>query len=294
MKVLRLVLSQDSATYRVLYTRQNQLTYPLPPYSTIIGFLCNLLGIDDRSKSVEINGRVLNLYEALRQAMISIAGKHDGSWQEIVNLRNCNVVRRKKSKSSGKGKNKSQSDDTASESEYKSTLMLDEHGNWTATIVPVFVERLSNVELVIHIAHTDPDFLEYIRHSIFTECNLIEPLHLGKASDVVEFCDIFHDVSEVFDLDRLVVQEIDGYYDHYFYVPQNMFLVDGASDFGAFSGIYERIPAFSNIEDYEKHGNRDARRIFDYVKVKICTGKFVRARALYDNEVGLPVFLAKL
>ncbi|MGB9677695.1 MAG: CRISPR-associated protein Cas5, partial [Candidatus Ratteibacteria bacterium] len=45
MKVSKLKIYQPQAHYRIPFTYQRKHTYPIPPYSTIIGLLCNVLGI---------------------------------------------------------------------------------------------------------------------------------------------------------------------------------------------------------------------------------------------------------
>ena len=41
MKVLKIKLTQKSANYRVIGTLDNRMTYPLPPFSTLIGAIHN-------------------------------------------------------------------------------------------------------------------------------------------------------------------------------------------------------------------------------------------------------------
>lgn len=48
--ILRIRIYRPQAHYRVPFTYQRRHTYPIPPYSTVIGFLCNVLGIDDQGK----------------------------------------------------------------------------------------------------------------------------------------------------------------------------------------------------------------------------------------------------
>ncbi|MDW8417731.1 MAG: CRISPR-associated protein Cas5, partial [Bacteroidia bacterium] len=55
LPVLRLELYQPSAHYRLPYAYQRRLTYPLPPYSTILGFLQNLVS-DHISIKPYLNG----------------------------------------------------------------------------------------------------------------------------------------------------------------------------------------------------------------------------------------------
>ena len=44
MKALRLVIHQSSANYKREETVDNKMTYPLPPFSTVIGALHNACG----------------------------------------------------------------------------------------------------------------------------------------------------------------------------------------------------------------------------------------------------------
>jgi len=43
---LRLQLYQPHAHFRIPFSYQRRHTYPIPPYSTVIGFLSNLLGYE--------------------------------------------------------------------------------------------------------------------------------------------------------------------------------------------------------------------------------------------------------
>ena len=44
MKAFRLIIKQTSANYRKPETIKNKMTYPLPPFSTVIGALHNACG----------------------------------------------------------------------------------------------------------------------------------------------------------------------------------------------------------------------------------------------------------
>ena len=45
MKALRIVLTQSSANYKKEETVRNKMTYPLPPFSTIIGAIHSACGL---------------------------------------------------------------------------------------------------------------------------------------------------------------------------------------------------------------------------------------------------------
>ncbi|WP_297438596.1 CRISPR-associated protein Cas5 [uncultured Clostridium sp.] len=62
MKALRLVLTQSSANYKKEETSTNKMTYPLPPYSTVIGAIHVACGYKEyKPMDVSIQGR----YESL-------------------------------------------------------------------------------------------------------------------------------------------------------------------------------------------------------------------------------------
>lgn len=80
MKILRLKIYQPQAHYRIPFTYQRRHTYPIPPYSTVIGFLINLLGINNQNSNDYQNG-IANL-------KISIAGKFKSKSTEMIWFRN--------------------------------------------------------------------------------------------------------------------------------------------------------------------------------------------------------------
>lgn len=50
MKILKLKLFQEVATYKKPYALKVEEVYPLPPYSTVIGFLHNILEVKNGEK----------------------------------------------------------------------------------------------------------------------------------------------------------------------------------------------------------------------------------------------------
>ena len=66
MKVLRIKLRQNQASYTREETRDNRMTYPLPPYSTLVGALHSACG-----------------YTEYHPMDLSIQGKYDSMQREI-------------------------------------------------------------------------------------------------------------------------------------------------------------------------------------------------------------------
>ena len=67
MKAIRVKLYQESASYRKLTSFKVKETYPLPPYSTVIGMVHSLCGYKEyKEMQISVQGknfsRVKNLY----------------------------------------------------------------------------------------------------------------------------------------------------------------------------------------------------------------------------------------
>jgi len=68
MKALLIKIYQPTAHYRMPFTYQRRHTYPIPPYSTVIGFLCNMLGIIHQDNE---------WYKKLKKCKLSISGRFE-------------------------------------------------------------------------------------------------------------------------------------------------------------------------------------------------------------------------
>ena len=64
MEVLRIILTQSSANYKKEETVSNKMTYPLPPFSTIIGALHSACGYTDyHPMEISIQGRYESMHK---------------------------------------------------------------------------------------------------------------------------------------------------------------------------------------------------------------------------------------
>lgn len=64
MKAFRLIIKQTSANYRKPETIKNKMTYPLPPFSTVIGALHNACGYTEYK---EMNLSIQGKYESMHR-----------------------------------------------------------------------------------------------------------------------------------------------------------------------------------------------------------------------------------
>jgi len=262
--ILRLRIYQPQAHYRVPFTYQRRHTYPIPPYSTVIGFLCNLLGIDDQEKDD---------YKNLKAIKISIAGRFESKTTEYTWFRNLS----KHVERFGSVENRS----------------IGGHVEHIGGQSPLSIDILNDVRLVIHLAHEDSSFLEHIRSSLENPDRRLEILHLGRAEDWI----VIEELSQVSQLSSFEVCRVDADFRHFFWIPERFYLPtakDSASDFDRYEGLRYRLSTFWTVEDYAATQNRHGRRIFEYITVKLSDGFLKEQRFLFDRECKLPVFLADL
>jgi CRISPR-associated protein Cas5t len=164
IKLLRLKIFQPSAHYRVPFTFLRRHTYPIPPFSTIIGLICNVLGIDNQENED---------FKQLKNGLsLSIYGKYDFLNKEYIWFRNLS-----------KKSHKSRFGDTKS----RSINQLIEHPGGQ---LPIKIDVLENVRLLIYIKHTDENFLNKIKEAFENPVKRIYPLHLGRAEDLLIFQEI--------------------------------------------------------------------------------------------------------
>jgi CRISPR-associated protein Cas5t len=267
--ILLLRIYQPQANYRVPFTYQRRHTYPIPPYSTVIGFLCNVLGIDDQKQHAEeTNGD----YNNLRKIKISIAGRFDSKTTEYTWFRNLS---------------KSYHVDRFGSVENRGVGGHVEHIGGQS---PILIDVLNDIRLVIHLAHKDKSFLEDIRSSLENPVHRLEILHLGRAEDWI----VLEEVSEVVELSSFPVQRVDGNFGHFFWIPEKMFseAESGVTDFSQYEGLMYRLPTFWTVENYMQTRNRHGRRVFDYITAKLSDGLFTHRKFIFDEYSNLPVFLA--
>jgi CRISPR-associated protein Cas5t len=262
--ILRIRIYQPQAHYRVPFTYQRRHTYPLPPYSTVIGFLCNVLGIDDQEKEE---------FKQLRKIKISIAGRFESKTTEYIWFRNLA---------------KSAHVDRFGTVENRSVGGHIEHIGGQS---PILIDVLNEVRLVIHLIHEDKRFLETLRSSLENPVRRLEILHLGRAEDWI----VMEELSDVLKLCQFSVKREDANFEHFFWVPERMRLPesgDGATPFDQFEGLRYCLPTFWTVEDHAETRNRHGRRIFEYITAKLSDGLFTRKRFLFDEACRLPIFLA--
>ncbi|MCX7611578.1 MAG: type I-B CRISPR-associated protein Cas5b [Ignavibacterium sp.] len=264
MKILRLQIYQPQAHYRIPFTYQRRHTYPIPPYSTVIGFLINLLGIYDQSSNDYQRG-ILDL-------KISITGKFTSKTTEMIWFRNL------------------AKDFHEQRFGYYENRMIGGHLEHFGGQSQMFIDVLHDVYLFIYLYHNDESFLQKIYAAILNPKDRLEVLHLGRAEDWIVFIDL-----PKFLEDNIEISERGKHFHQFIWIPEKVYQSEKIEfDFNKFDGIYYNLPTFAEIENYQNTFDKNGKRYFKYMRTKLNDGKISQTKFLIDKELELPIFLGDL
>ncbi len=271
MKILKLKLYQPSAHYRIPFTYRRKHTYPIPPYSTVIGLLCNILGIKPGTKETEDE----NLQKIKNGLSLAIYGSFKSITTEYIWLRNLNP----------------ESHETRfGAASLRSINMQPEH---IGGQMPAKIDILNDVYLIIYTHHNDENFLNKLAESLNNPSKRTYPLHLGRAEDLI--------VTEPAEIKELMIDSYVGRLAYFYWLPhpESALLPKETSNedyenfFKNTYGTLFRIPTYYKITD-------GGIRNFDQLRVKLVEGKvgFVSGtkpiKIWQDKEENTPIFLARL
>ena len=262
IKSLKIKIYQPSAHFRIPFTYQRRHTYPLPPYSTVIGFLCNMLGIFRQDH---------DLFIKLKKSGLAVAGCFDSKNTEYIWFRNLS----KKSHETYYGSEKIRVKNGA----------VQHIGGQS----PMKIDVLENFRVIIHLLNEDEQFLDTLLENLKDPVNRLEVMHLGRAEDWL--------VMEKLKIIELTESSQDGDFGHFFWIPQEVYYpeeVKSEFKFEKADGLFFNLPVFATIDGYEQTLNRNAPRSFCTMRTKLNDGAIKDMNYLFDNEERLPVFSADI
>lgn len=262
MKLLRIKIYQPQAHYRIPFAYQRRHTYPLPPYSTVIGFLINALGIFNQEDELYKNG--------IKHLKISIAGRFESKITEYIWFRNLSKEKHIQRFS------------------YVENRELNGHVEHIGGQSPMSIDVLNDMHVLIYLFHPEQKYLEQIKDEISNPNHRLEVLHLGRAEDWI----VLEEEPMYLDSDRLEHKRWDADYNHFFWVPKKAFTIDShKTDYYNIDGLLYNLPTFCEIENYQNTFNRHGVRRFEYMRTKLNDGKIKETELLLDKELNLPIFL---
>lgn len=154
ISVLRLSFAAPSAHFRIIQSRTPRRTYPLPPYSTVIGILANIMGCQEK------------IEDMLRQQFaLGILCSCGYITREYTWLRNINSKAHKKR--------------FARTDLREWQGMVDHPGGQS----PVVVEVLNDVLLTVYISHPEAEILNTLQINMAKPDKWLSHIHLGRSED---------------------------------------------------------------------------------------------------------------
>ena len=262
-KVLKIKIYQPTANYRVPFGYSRRFTYPIPPFSTLKGFLCNVLGI----KSNEDEN-----FEKIKKSSMAIFGRYESLVKEYIWFRNL------------------EEESHVGKFGHITNRIIDYTPQHPGGQMPVTIDTLENVELVIYVYHEDESFLEELQRAIENPSNRNTVLHLGRSEDwlMIKYVGLI-DISDK-SKDFFVV-------DYFTWIPDKDFIDKEfirADDeeyedfFNNVRGNFVRVPTFYEIVEGQ-------RMFTKYVKAKLFEkGIIENISFYYDKEENLPFIFTKL
>jgi len=263
MPLLRIQIYQPQAHYRIPFTYSRRHTYPIPPYSTIIGFLCNACGVDDQN---------MPMYKSIKELKISISGKFRLKITEMIWFRN--VSKEAHVGSYGSLNNRE-----------KNGQICNIGGQ-----SPIKIDVLEDMELLIYLYHVEESKLIELKQKIENPSNRLQVLHIGRAEDWIVYKSIDLLDDSIFEYKRK-----DGNYHYFTWIPEKILSVNGSTiNWDNFDGITYILTNHSYIEDYEENRNHTGKRCYEKVKAKLNEGKIINSKCVFDKDLDIPVFLGDL
>lgn len=261
--VLKIKIHQPTAHYRVPFSYQRRFTYPIPPFSTVKGMICNLMGIRDDSDE---------LFNKIKKGLsLAIYGRYESIVKEYVWFRNI------------------EKDSHVRKFNSVWNRIIDTIPQHPGGQMPVTIDVLQNVNLLIYIYHPESVFLEEIKRAFENPKRRLSTIHLGRSEDWLVIEEIMYPVK----LRQSSMSTIDLNY--FTWIPAKEFanedfIGEKYDDFfDNLNGNLFRLPVFYKITD-------DNQRVFsEYITVKLFESRSFKGDNFYiDIDENIPLIFSKL
>jgi len=293
MEVLRLKIYQPHAHYRIPFTFSRRHTYPIPPYSTVIGLICNVLGIKGPIENPEeyiIEDFGISFKKFADGLHLAIYGKFESMTREYVWFRNL-------AKDSHEARFGS-----------SSNRVIDQTPEHPGGQMPTRIDVLEEVKLLIYIYHTDhtKKILSKLQEVFRNPEKRLYPLHLGRAEDWIVFEGDQEEsvkIVEINECKKPIYGKLKNY--DYTWIPDpergkefinSQFYNSNLEEFNKFfrkvKGSSQLITSFYHI--------KNGVRVFEHIPVKLFEGGDFPTyfgkpfKFLIDEEIEIPLFFAKM
>ncbi len=291
MKVLRLKIYQPHAHYRIPFTFRRRHTYPIPPYSTVIGLICNVLGVKgpiENPEEYKIEDLDITFKDFANDLYLAIYGKFESMTREYIWFRNLSLT--------AKGGHLSRFGSPANR-------VVDGIPEHPGGQVPTRIDVLEEVNLIIYIAHKKEKVIEKLANIFRNPEKRLYPLHLGRAEDWIVFNGEPEDAIKIIEINE-EKEPIYGRLKDYDYswIPdpeRGKDFVDDKFYNSEFKDFFRKVHGSSHLITSFYH-IRNGVRVFEHIPVKLFEGgdfpmRFGKPfRFLKDEELETPLFFAKM
>lgn len=154
IRALRITFTAPSAHFRIIHSRDPRRTFPLPPYSTVIGILANIMGCREKIEDM-----------LQHPFALGILCSYGYITREYTWLRNLS--------------SKSHKTRYARADRREWEGMIDHPGGQS----PVVVEVLNDVALTVYIHHPQEDIFNTLLTNMEQSENWLNHIHLGRSED---------------------------------------------------------------------------------------------------------------
>ncbi len=149
---LRLHLSAPNAHFRIMQSNNPRKTYPIPPYSTVMGVLANILG-----EKAEI------LFQ--HKFTLGVLSQYEYVNDDYIWLRNMSPAKHKKVFAT------------------ETNRIRHEYPEHPGGQSPATIQTLNDVNVWIYLHHTDPQVEVVLKENLWLPEKWYSHLHLGRAED---------------------------------------------------------------------------------------------------------------
>ncbi|SHH08482.1 CRISPR-associated protein Cas5t [Thermosyntropha lipolytica DSM 11003] len=274
INVLKIKVFMPNAHFRVIHSGNPRKTYPLPPYSTVIGFFCNILGNKDKINQM--------LHSTLALGILS---RHDYVTSEYIWLRNLNSAQHKK--------------------RFVSTdnRIWQEKPEHPGSQTPIKIEVLNDVETLLYIYHSDSSVLNNICANLNTPEKWLSHLHFGRAEDWAM-------VESMTKIDLKVSNQIADFrkancYYQWLPAPSAAFGLKHYLNHDKYAELYQKMQGTavlvtSTYRLIKTPSSKSLIRNFSHIPAKLCSTSipllsgFCLPVLFVDPEEGIPVYMATI
>jgi CRISPR-associated protein Cas5t len=275
VKVIKLHISAPSGHFRIIHTNDPQRSYPLPPYSTIIGLLANILG----NKEL-INEMLTNNFS------LGIISKHDTISIEYTWMRNLN------------------------KSFHVNRFILPnnryhhESREHMGGQVPISVEVLNDVNLYIYVSHPSDIIMNSLLENTKYPERWFSHLHLGRSEDWACIEEVSFQILSVSNRPD-DFSNVNQYY-QWLPRPEAVFGIDKYLPTNQYKSLYQKMQGnivlvtslYKLVE--APYSNDGYIRNFDHIPARLTNNPvpflddFTLPELFVDQELNVPVYMVKI